>query len=244
MNDEKIDDEVQRMIQDLLDEVELEAEDGSVRTYPDSDIERLLSISSPLSSNMMDLFDGPTNEYTNNHTPSFSNHTGESPTPSTIIHTTKINNSDDEESREYIIEKILDKKIDSRGFVRYLVKWQGYSSKDNSWEPIENLVECDKAMQEYEISRAQRLAESLDRGKQFNGDGLNGNGTKKRKFSHYEVNDIMGATLLKGEPYFLFSIADSTKKTFMRASLANKMFPGKVIDFYLKHIQWERKSEP
>lgn len=245
MNDiERVDDEVQMLLQDLLDEIELEAEDGSVNIYPDSDVERLISASSPLSSNMMDLFDGP-NDYTNNHTPAFTNHGGDSPTPSSsAIQTARATNTDDEESREYIIEKILDKKIDSKGFVRYLVKWQGYSSKDNSWEPIENLAECDKAMQEYEISRAHKLAESLNKGKQCNGDVLNGNGTKKRKFHHFEVNDIMGATLLKGEPYFLFSIADSTKKTFMRASLANKMFPGKVIDFYLKHIQWEKKPDP
>lgn len=198
---------------------------------------------------MMDLFDGPADDYTTkNHTPAFTNHCGDSPTPSTssIAQTSSRitnNNLEDEESREYIIEKILDKKIDSKGFVTYLVKWQGYSSKDNSWEPIENLVECDKAMQEYEKQRLQKLADSLNKGKQPNGD-LNGNVTKKRKFNHFEVNDIMGATLLNGEPYFLFSVADSTKKTFMRASLANIMFPGKVIDFYLKHIQWDKKSDP
>lgn len=38
----------------------------------------------------------------------------------------------------YNVEKILDKKKIS-GKVLYLVKWEGYTSDDNTWEPVSNL---------------------------------------------------------------------------------------------------------
>jgi len=39
---------------------------------------------------------------------------------------------------EYEIEKVLDSKI-SRRKLLYFVKWKGYPTSENSWEPIENL---------------------------------------------------------------------------------------------------------
>ena len=40
----------------------------------------------------------------------------------------------------YDVEKIL-KHRKRKGEMEYLVKWQGYGDKDNSWEPVVNL-EC------------------------------------------------------------------------------------------------------
>ncbi|XP_069615942.1 uncharacterized protein [Ranitomeya imitator] len=39
---------------------------------------------------------------------------------------------------EFVVEKILDSRI-HRGRLQYLVKWQGYSVEENSWEPLENI---------------------------------------------------------------------------------------------------------
>ena len=39
----------------------------------------------------------------------------------------------------YEVEQILDHRQESDGSVTYLIKWQGYSVKHNSWEPQENL---------------------------------------------------------------------------------------------------------
>lgn len=41
--------------------------------------------------------------------------------------------------REYIVERILDRRI-RNGKTEYYLKWEGYSSAFNSWEPIENIV--------------------------------------------------------------------------------------------------------
>jgi chromobox protein 3 len=41
---------------------------------------------------------------------------------------------------EYKVEKILDMKPRGQGCKMYcLVKWKGYPTSDNSWEPAENL---------------------------------------------------------------------------------------------------------
>jgi hypothetical protein len=47
---------------------------------------------------------------------------------------------DDEEidDEHYIVEHILDSR-DHNGERQYLVKWQGWAQRYNSWEPIENL---------------------------------------------------------------------------------------------------------
>lgn len=133
-----------------------------------------------------------------------------------------------EEALEFIVERILDKKIDqATGHIKYLVKWEGYPPSANTWEPLQNLAECDKALQIFEEKQALRIS-------------IDGPKSKRRKF---EVNDIIGLTAVKDERFFLVSLLNSSKSTFIRASLANKMFPTKVIDFYLKHLRWQNKSE-
>lgn len=134
--------------------------------------------------------------------------------------------------QEYIVEKILDKKIDSKGVAKYLVKWEGFPSSNNTWEPLEHLVECEAAIQKYELSQAVNLAER-------HGNSPNKNTLKERQ--EYEVDQILGLTMVNKEKFFLISLVDCSQTTFIRASLANKMFPSKVIDFYLSHIEWKTK---
>lgn len=42
--------------------------------------------------------------------------------------------------KEFVIEKILDKRIGRGGKTSYLVKWEGYGDDHNSWEPPESFV--------------------------------------------------------------------------------------------------------
>lgn len=149
---------------------------------------------------------------------------------------------ENEQEEEYIVEKILDKKVGTNGSIKYLVKWQNYSSKDNSWEPIEHLVECDKAMARFELERAKKIAARHEN----DNNEMDNQAMTKSKYRtsiEYEVNDIMGMTIINNEKYFLTSLANSTKKGFIRASLANNIFPSKVIDFYIKNLRWKQRIE-
>ena len=45
---------------------------------------------------------------------------------------------------EYEVEKILQRKGQ-----KYLVKWKGYTDGENTWEPLKNLANCQKHLQEF-----------------------------------------------------------------------------------------------
>jgi hypothetical protein len=43
----------------------------------------------------------------------------------------------------YIVEDILDDRVDSDGNPEYLVKWKGFDDSDNTWEPRTNFIDLD-----------------------------------------------------------------------------------------------------
>ena len=58
----------------------------------------------------------------------------------------------EDNQEEYEVEKILDKRI-IRKKPQYLVKWLGYPLYDATWEPVENLKNCQEKVKEYESTR-------------------------------------------------------------------------------------------
>jgi hypothetical protein len=49
---------------------------------------------------------------------------------------------------EWPVEKILDSRKRYRK-LQYLVKWKGYPDTDNSWEPYENVKNCEQLLQDF-----------------------------------------------------------------------------------------------
>uniref|UniRef100_A0A1I8AHN3 Chromo domain-containing protein n=1 Tax=Steinernema glaseri TaxID=37863 RepID=A0A1I8AHN3_9BILA len=62
---------------------------------------------------------------------------------------------DSETEQQFIVERILNKKVDARGKVKYFLKWQGFPDSENTWEPAENL-DCPELIAEFEIQYAAR----------------------------------------------------------------------------------------
>ncbi len=58
-----------------------------------------------------------------------------------------------EPDKEYQVENILEKRMIS-GKAHYLIKWKGYDTSENTWEPRENLLNCARTLQQFE-KRAQ-----------------------------------------------------------------------------------------
>ena len=67
--------------------------------------------------------------------------------------------SSEESEGEYEVEAILDKKT-RRGKRYYLVKWSGWDSSHNTWEPLENLVNSSVLIEEFESRQRQAQQQS------------------------------------------------------------------------------------
>jgi Chromo (CHRromatin Organisation MOdifier) domain len=57
----------------------------------------------------------------------------------------------DEDSFQYEVEQVLAMKIEDSKKM-YLIKWLGYSTSQNSWEPLENL-ECVDLIKEFDMKK-------------------------------------------------------------------------------------------
>lgn len=63
--------------------------------------------------------------------------------------------------REWGVEKILDSHIDRETYEHfYLVKWKGFASKDNTWEPKRHLKGCAAAVHTYEKVMTRRARQA------------------------------------------------------------------------------------
>lgn len=69
--------------------------------------------------------------------------------------------SDSSSNEEYNVEKILDVKTKGNK-TKYFVKWEGYSSDSNTWEPEENLSNCHKLLEDFKKER-ERLKANKNR---------------------------------------------------------------------------------
>jgi hypothetical protein len=59
------------------------------------------------------------------------------------------------------VEKIIDMKQKGRGHkMHYLIKWKGYPTSDNSWEPEDN-VNTKELIREYQTRRNKTKGRKL-----------------------------------------------------------------------------------
>uniref|UniRef100_A0A182QAW4 Chromo domain-containing protein n=1 Tax=Anopheles farauti TaxID=69004 RepID=A0A182QAW4_9DIPT len=61
------------------------------------------------------------------------------------------NSGGSNKDKKYVVEKVVDRR-ELKGKVEYLLKWKGYDSSNNTWEPRENL-ECPELIKAFEKTR-------------------------------------------------------------------------------------------
>ena len=89
--------------------------------------------------------------------------------------------NEDAQSKEpefYEVEKIVDMRIRS-GKKYFYIKWVGYSSKDNTWEPTEHLFNVAYMVEEFEAKRKAKMQNKPKQGSTADTKSLNGPDRKR-----------------------------------------------------------------
>lgn len=98
-----------------------------------------------------------------------------------------------ENSDKFAAEKIVAKEY------RWLIKWKGFPSENNTWEPKENLTECEEMLENFENKR-----KSGERIKDVENSSKEGKHKKVKKKDVYVVEKILDKQLwylIKWEGY-------------------------------------------
>ncbi|GAB1298082.1 Chromodomain Y-like protein [Apodemus speciosus] len=59
----------------------------------------------------------------------------------------------------YEVESIVDKRKNKKGKTEYLVRWKGYDSEDDTWEPEQHLVNCEEYIHDFNRRHTERQKE-------------------------------------------------------------------------------------
>uniref|UniRef100_H9GJT0 Chromo domain-containing protein n=1 Tax=Anolis carolinensis TaxID=28377 RepID=H9GJT0_ANOCA len=58
------------------------------------------------------------------------------------------------------VERIVDKRKNKKGKTEYLVRWKGYETEDDTWEPEQHLVNCEEYIHEFNRHHNEKQKES------------------------------------------------------------------------------------
>ncbi|EMR09296.1 hypothetical protein PNEG_02256 [Pneumocystis murina B123] len=105
----------------------------------------------------------------------------------------------------YEVEKICEEFIQEDGNILYRISWKGYSEDFDTWEPIENLIDCENALEDWnrlKNSTALKKKQTLVSNKYIK--------KKEKNSEDFYCDDETSSVLLK-KPFFLNNISKSDK---------------------------------
>eukprot|EP01117_Protostelium_nocturnum_P019897 TRINITY_DN8739_c0_g1_i1.p1 TRINITY_DN8739_c0_g1~~TRINITY_DN8739_c0_g1_i1.p1 ORF type:complete len:314 (-),score=88.43 TRINITY_DN8739_c0_g1_i1:45-986(-) len=66
------------------------------------------------------------------------------------------------ESEDFEVEKILDRKVKKKSQILYLLKWSGFGEEDNTWEEKENLS-CEELISSFEVKKEKDFNRNISK---------------------------------------------------------------------------------
>ncbi|XP_065214706.1 chromobox protein homolog 1-like [Planococcus citri] len=106
------------------------------------------------------------------------------------IRNTEINMNGQSHEETYIVEKIVKKRI-RKGQEQYLVKWLGYPSSKNTWEPRSHLAECKYLIAQLESRKKtpSKRRSKASKGSTSRTSDINASLTKSKNVADVELNE-------------------------------------------------------
>jgi hypothetical protein len=128
------------------------------------------------------------------------------------------------------------------GKKEYYIKWKGYSDKDCTWEPAENLSGCKQMVKEFERRNAivdegkEKPAPKKPQPRRREEDEERDEDGQHDPFEEKAKLTVLKRSLIEGE--FVFKTRDnkSKKEIFMSREEILEMDPLALCLFYEKHI--------
>jgi hypothetical protein len=149
---------------------------------------------------------------------------------------------------EFEVEKILEKKnIQNKTY--YFVKWKGYDYSQSTWEPIDNLLNCNEKISEYEKSKKILDEEGLLNLNEWN--------SKISKVKIHDIklkdlivkNEIKRIINIREKNNILYALVEFKQNQFLKTKIPDTYIPtfllktknniNKLNDFYESTIHFD-----
>ncbi|CAI2355890.1 unnamed protein product [Caenorhabditis sp. 36 PRJEB53466] len=136
-----------------------------------------------------------------------------------------------EKKEVFVVEKVMDKRISRTGKIEFLIKWEGFSQADSTWEPKENL-HCDRMIEEYEkaCSRRERHRRQ-NRSPSNSPEPETSSSYNTEQLRGKVLDNIIGVTKAPGQLQILCRFTDGTCDLVPAKEVYDR-FPVHALKFY------------
>ena len=128
----------------------------------------------------------------------------------------------------YEVEKIVDKRTNIYGLVEYLVKWKGYPSSENTWEPKKNLKRLEHLIKEFENGIGEKFVRKMKKG------SLN-NEVPKKIIKMKNINNIRYCKI----KWKKRRNNNNPIPSYVKYEIIKEKFPMLLLEFLEKHMHLE-----
>jgi hypothetical protein len=155
-------------------------------------------------------------------------------------------------SDEYEVEEIIGKRLNHKGQTQYLIKWEGYSIEDSTWEPLEHLSKIKTLIKMFEEkSKRKEILDNVSNKviKAVNNPPNNSNNLKVKQ--SYEIIDEIGSLipssiitvrLIDNKLHclvdFLQTASETLQPAYVPSNIIKETYPKILIDYYESKLRF------